>query len=209
MVISILIPKKTRNLKLISIYLFAGLFTDLFLNPISKLYFNSPFFASKIFTATEFVLISLYLFPLIQLKTKKIFFLVSSFIFFLTVFTENVLNNNQNFDSASTGVSALIILFFSIAYLFSRIKYNTNPENFKIDGSFLVVSSIIIYFSGTFFIYILSKNNYFDENFRLSYSLINALVLIVRNILILTAFITELKPYLKKETLTHTSKYSI
>jgi two-component system, NarL family, sensor kinase len=124
------------------------------------------------------------------------------------VFTENVLINNQSFDSISTGVSALMILIFSIIYLFSRIKYNTNPEIFKIDGSFLVVSSIIIYFSGTFFIYILSKNNYFDENFRLSYSLINALVLIVRNILILTAFITELKPYLKKETFTHTSKYS-
>jgi len=103
----------------------------------------------------------------------------------------------------------LLILIFSLIYLFSKVNYNSNPENFKIDGAFLVVSSIIIYFSGTFFIYILSKNNYFDENFRSLYSLINALVLITRNLIILTAFITELKPYFKKNTLTHNSKFSI
>lgn len=103
----------------------------------------------------------------------------------------------------------MLILIFSIIYLFSKVNYNSNPENFKIDGSFLVVSSIIIYFSGTFFIYILSKNNYFDENFRSLYSLINALVLITRNLIIITAFITEIKPHFKKNSFPHTTKYSI
>jgi hypothetical protein len=136
-------------------------------------------------------------------------FIAFTSLFAFTLFTENILIQNQNFDSISTGVSALLILIFSLIYLFSKVNYNSNPENFKIDGPFLVVSSIIIYFSGTFFIYILSKNNYFDENFRSLYSLINALVLITRNLIILTAFITELKPYFKKNTLTHNSKFSI
>jgi hypothetical protein len=207
---SIFFSKKTRNLRLISIYLFAGLFTDLFLNPISKIYFNSPFFASKIFTATEFVLVSLYLFPLIQLKPKKILFLGFSSIFFLTVFTENVLNNNQNFDSISTGVSALLVLIYSIIYLFSKVSYESNQESFKIDSTFLIVSSLIIYFSGTFFIYILTKNNFIDQEFRSSYSLINALVLTSRNLILVFAFLKNLKASFNQNTYTSPStKFSI
>ena len=185
------------------------MFTDLILNPISKVFFSSPFVASKLFTVIEFFLVSLYLFPLIQLKIKKSIYIVFISLFAITLFTENILIHNQSFDSISTGVSALLILIFSMIYLFSRMNYSSNPSNFKIDGSFLVVSSIIIYFSGTFFIYILSKNNFFDENFRSSYSLINALVLITRNLIILSAFITEVNPYFKKDRFSQTSKYSI
>lgn len=208
--ISIFFPKKTRNLRIISLYLFAGLFTDLFLNPISKIYFNSPFFASKIFTATEFVLVSLFLYPLIQLKLKKIIFLAFSFLFFLTLFTENVLINNQNFDSVSTGVSALLVLIYSITYLFSKVSYESNQESFKIDSTFLIISSIIIYFSGTFFIYILTKNNFIDQDFRSSYSLINALVLTSRNLILVFAFLKNLKASFNQNTYTSPStKYSI
>lgn len=208
-VISVFFPNKTRCLRLIAIYLFVTFFTDLFLNPISKVYFNSPFFASKIFTAVEFVLVSSYLFPLIELKTKKIIFLLFSSIFTITVFTENVLINNQSFDSISTGVSALLLLILSIIHLFARVSYNSNLEAFKIDASFLIVSSIIIYFSGTFFIYILSKNNFFDDNFRTSYSLINALVLISRNLIIVVAFLKSLKPSFNQNSYLSSTKYSI
>ena len=208
-VISVFSQKKTKNLRIISFYLFITFFTDLFLNPISKVYFNSPFIAAKIFTAVEFCLVSLYLFPLIHLKTKKSIFLLFSFIFAITLVTENVLNNNQSFDSVSTGVSALLILILSILYLFSRVSYNSNLEIFKIDATFLIVSSIIIYFSGTFFIYILSKNNFFDENFRTSYSLINASVLIIRNSIIVAAFLKSLKPSFNQNTFLSSTKYSI
>jgi hypothetical protein len=154
-------------------------------------------------------LVSLYLFPLIKSRIRNTIFIAFSSLFVFTLFTENILVQNNNFDSFSTGVSALLTLTLSIIYLFSKVIYNSDSENFKIDGSFLVVSSIIIYFSGTFFIYILSKNNYFDENFRSLYSLINALVLITRNLIIITAFITEIKPYIKKNSFPNTSKFSI
>jgi hypothetical protein len=208
-VLLVLYPKKLRGLRLIAIYLLAAFFTDLILNPISKVFFNSPFIAFKFFTVIEFILVSLYLFPLIQLRIKNSIFITFASLFAVTLITENILIQSKSFDSISTGVSALSILIFSIIYLFSRVNYNSKPESFTIDGSFLVVSSIIIYFSGTFFIYILSKNNYFDENFRLSYSLINSLVLTTRNIILLTAFITELIPNWKKDTFSQTSKYSI
>ena len=208
-VISVFFQKKTRNLRIISFYLFITLFTDLFLNPISKIYFNSPFVGAKIFTAVEFGLVSFYLFPLIQLKIKKSIFIVFSSIFAATVIIENFLINNQNFDSVSTGVSALLILILSIIYLFSRVSYNSNIEIFKIDPPFLIISSIIIYFSGTFFIYILTKNNFLDENFRISYSLINGLVLIVRNLIIVVAFLKCLKPSFNQNTFLSSTKYSI
>jgi len=146
---------------------------------------------------------------LIKSRIRKRIFISFTSLFSITLFTENILIQNQNFDSISTGVSALLILVFSLIYLFSKVNYNSNPENFKIDGAFLVVSSIIIYFSGTFFIYILSKNNYFDENFRSLYSLINATVLITRNLIILAAFISELRLYWKKDTFINATKYSI
>jgi hypothetical protein len=208
-VISVLFPKKTKNLRVISIYLFTALFTDLFLNPISKVYFNSPFIASKIFTVIEFALVSLYLFPLIQLKTKKSIFITFSSLFVVTIFTENILIKNQSFDSFSTGVSALIVLIYSIIYLFSKVSFDTNPESFKLDKTFLIVSSILIYFSGTFFIYILIKNNYLYEDFRSSYSLINALVLTTRNLIIVFAFFKSLKPSLNQKTYISSTKYSI
>ena len=191
-VISFFFPKKTKPLRLIAIYLFITFSTDLFLNPISKVYFNSPFFAAKIFTALEFGLVSVYLFPLIKLKIKNIIFLIFSSLFTVT-----------------TGVSALLLLILSIIYLFSTVSYNSNLEVFKIDASFLIVSSIIIYFSGTFFIYILTKNNFLDENFRTSYSLINALILISRNLIIVVAFLKCLKPSFNQNSFLSSTKYSI
>ena len=208
-VISVFYQKKTRSLRIICFYLLITLFTDLFLNPISKIYFNSPFVGAKIFTAVEFGLVSLYLYPLIQLKIKKLIFIVFSSIFVITIITENILIDNQNFDSVSTGVSALLILILSILYLFSRVSYNPNLEIFKIDSPFLIISSIIIYFSGTFFIYILTKNNFLDENFRISYSLINALVLIIRNLIIVVVFLKSLKPSFNQNTFLSSTKYSI
>lgn len=208
-VISVFYQKKTRSLRIISFYLLITLLTDLFLNPISKIYFNSPFVGAKIFTAVEFGLVSLYLYPLIQLKIKKSIFILFSSIFVITIITENILIDNQNFDSVSTGVSALLILILSILYLFSRVSYNPNLEIFKIDSPFLIISSIIIYFSGTFFIYILTKNNFLDENFRISYSLINALVLIIRNLIIVVVFLKNLKPSFNQNTFLSSTKYSI
>ena len=202
-------PKKTKSLRIISFYLFVTIFTDLFLNPISKVYFNSPFIASKIFTAVEFALVSLYLYPLIQLKSKKSIFVYFSSIFATAIITENILIHNQSFDSVSTGVSALLILILSIIHLFSRVSYNSNLEIFKIDSTFLIVSSIIIYFSGTFFIYILTKNNFFDENFRTYYSLINALVLIIRNLIMVVAFLKSLKSSFNQSAFLSSTKYSI
>lgn len=207
--ISVFFQKKTKDLRIITIYLFVTFFTDLFLIPISKVYFNSPFIASKIFTAIEFGLVSIYLYPLIKLNIKNSIFILFSSLFAITIFTENILISNQNFDSISTGVSALLILILSIIHLFSRVSYNSNLEIFKIDASFLIVSSIIIYFSGTFFIYILTKNNFLDVNFRTSYSLINALVLIIRNLIIVIAFLKCLKPSLNQNPYLSTTKYSI
>lgn len=208
-VISVFIYKKTRDLSLITIYLLGELLTDLLLNPISKVYLNSPFIASKFFTVFEFILVSLYLFPLIPIKIKKSIFILFSSIFAITLFTENFLIDNQSFDSISTGVSSLLILILSIFYLFSRVTYNSNPESVKIDSSFLIVSSFILYFSGTFFIYILSKNNFLDDNFRSSYSLINGLVLVSRNLIIVIAFLKCLNTPFNKGTYLSSSKLSI
>ena len=87
--------------------------------------------AFKFFTVIEFFLVSLYLFPIIQLRIRNTIFIVFTSLFSITLLTENILIQNQGFDSISTGVSALSILIFSLTYLFSRINYNSNPENFK------------------------------------------------------------------------------
>jgi len=197
---------KLRNYSVIIIYLLLGIFIDLVLSPLLERIFNSPFLGVKIFTLFEFGLISYFIFSNLNSKIKNGLFAICSSFFLIAFFYENILSSQQNFNSISTGISALIILLYSIHFLFHKINSN---ENISLDNNFTLIVSFVIYFAGTFFIYILTKNNFFDKNFQHLYSLINSVVLMLRNILISVAFIQSV--YEKKNTSRHITslKYEI
>jgi hypothetical protein len=176
---------------LIAVYLFLGIFIDLFVSPFFLLVFKSPFLGAHLFTLIEFLLLSIYLFIHIYTEKKILLFGLGSFLFLSLFIYENFIITQKNFDSISTGISALIILIYSIYYLFHKINTPTGLINF--DLSFLIIVSFIIYFSGTFFIYILSKNNLVDTNFQQSYILINTLILVLRNLIISFAFLQKIR----------------
>lgn len=198
--------EKIRNYSLIIIYLLLSILTDLVLSPLLERIFNSPFLGVKIFTLLEFGLISYFIFINLNSKIKNRLFTICSALFLFVFIFENIISYQQNFNSISTGISALIILLYSVHFLFHRINSN---ENFSLDIIFTLIVSFVIYFAGTFFIYILTKNNFFDKNFQYLYSLINSIFLMFRNILISVGFFQSV--YDKKNRSRHVSslKYEI
>lgn len=182
---------KLKSGRLIVIYLISGVVVDLFISPLFLLLFQSPFLGAHLFTLIEFSIISIFLFYNTSTTNKKIVFFIGTFFFICTFSYENFIITQKSFDSISTGISTLIILIYSIYFLYNKANSPNGLINF--DLSFLVIVSFVIYFSGTFFIYILSKNNLIDIKFQQSYIIINSLILALRNIIISFSFIQKVK----------------
>jgi len=183
--------QKVKKYAIISYYLLFGVFTDLFLSPTIDVFFKTPFGGARIFSIVEFSLLSFFIYRNTISNNKAKLFLLGSITFLVTTIYENFISSYNNFDSITTGISALIILIYSIFYLFQIIS---SPKGMpKLDASFTIIISFIIYFAGTFFIYILSKNNFIDKSFQELYTLINSSILILRNIIITTAFLQSSK----------------
>ena len=182
---------KPKSAKIICLYLLGGFTIDLLITPLFSDSVNSQFVGSKIFTLIEFGFLSIFMYKQLILKKKYILFSISSILFAFSFLFENLISSNNNFDSISTGVCALSIILYSIFYLFEKIS--TTDAKYEFDWISISVISFLIYFSGTFFIYILSKNNFFDQDFQSSYTLINSVILIIRNSLLSIAFFTLVK----------------
>ena len=183
--------QKVKKYAIISYYLLFSVFTDLFLTPTIDVLFKTPFGGARIFSIVEFSLLSFFIFRNTISNIKAKLFLFGSITFLLATLYENFIATYNNFDSITTGISALIILIYSIFYLFQIIS---SPNGIpKLDAGFTIIIAFIIYFAGTFFIYILSKNNFIDKSFQQSYTLINSSILLLRNIIITTAFLQSAK----------------
>jgi hypothetical protein len=179
--------KKIGSVKFLSLYLLLAILTDILITPASSYLFGSQFWGIKIFTFFEFLFLSLFYYPRIQLENKKYLYAFFTVLFLSVFLYENIVNKDTGFDSYSIGVSAITILIYSIVHLFGKIS--NNRVVFNIDGEFIICFALILYFSGTFFIYILSKNNFNYSDFQGYYDLINPVILIIRNILLLLALV--------------------
>jgi hypothetical protein len=182
--------RKNTGFFLILTYLIASIVFDIVLTPVIGRYTNSVFNSYRIFTVIEFLLITAYLrFVIVNSKVRK-FILVCS-VFFVVYSVFDYLNTKSDtFDSSPTGVSCLLILLFSIYFLFEKIR---TPDSLFLYSTpnFWIVVSFIIFFSGTFFIYIFSKNNYNDPQFNRTFYTINSVFNIVKNLLVSVAFLIK------------------
>jgi hypothetical protein len=82
-------------------------------------------------------------------------------------------SKSSSFDSFPIGVECILIITYSIYYLFEKIN---EPDSLFLYNTpmFWVVVGLILYFSGTFFLYIYGQNNLNDPSFRATYQLVNA-----------------------------------
>jgi hypothetical protein len=136
---------------------------------INKLYLHASF------TIIEYSLFSLFLYLSFSKKSLKTILVFASLGFYI-VAGSNFLNKaNEEFDSLSASAEAVLIIVYSIFYLYEQVNdpsvllvYNTKK--------FWIVLAFLIYFSSTLFLFIYASamtnqehksywniNNFFDE----------------------------------------------
>ena len=146
------------------------------------------------FTIVEFSFLS-YFFYLIFSKPKiksgiKIVWL--SFTAFACI-DYFIINRLESLDSFTIGIESILIIVFSIYYLFTNLK---DSVNFSIYSTFdfWIVITLLIYFAGTFFIYLLVESNKGNMEFRKIYVILNSSFNIIKNVLLATAMCMKMKP---------------
>jgi hypothetical protein len=109
-------------------------------------------------------------------------------MFIIYSFIDLNLSAAASFDSIPTVVECLILLSFSIFYLYEEIG-SPNTLFLYTTSNFWVAVSIIIFFSGTFFLFIYAQKNSGDPAFSHTFKIIMGVSSVIKNILFLIAFI--------------------
>jgi len=165
-------------------------------NPLITSLTKKNFIGFRIFTVIEYLLFTAYFYSITQSKTfKKLLYFLSILFLGYSIF-DFLMSGQGSFDSIPTGIAAILILFYSIYYLFEKIKKPDTLFLYSIP-SFWIVVGLIIYFSGTFFLFIFSQNNFNNPAFKSTFSLINNSFIILRNLLFAVAFL--IKPEKSKQ----------
>jgi hypothetical protein len=114
---------------------------------INALYFHASF------TIIEYSLFALFLFLSFSKKIFKIILVVASLAFYLIATSNFLIKANGDFDSLSASAEAVLIIVYSLFYLYEQVNdpsvllvYNTKK--------FWIVLAFLIYFSSTLFLFI-------------------------------------------------------
>jgi hypothetical protein len=140
------------------------------------------------FTIVEY---SAFTFVLYSVLTNRIFraiILTSSAIFFVFAIYYFLTDKNNTFDSLPASIESILIVAFSIFYLFDQMN---KPQVIFIyqEPHFWFVVAFIIYFSGTLFLFIQASNLSMET--RDNFWKINLFLLMFKNILFAIAFSTR------------------
>jgi hypothetical protein len=109
-------------------------------------------------------------------------------LFVIYSFIDLDLSEAASFDSVPTVVECIILLSFSMFYLYEEIG-SPNTLFLYTTANFWITVSIILFFSGTFFLFIYAQNNSGDPAFSHTFKIIMATSSVIKNILFLIAFI--------------------
>lgn len=169
------------------IYCFLNEVINFYLNDIKKI---DSYFFFNLFTIIEYSFISAFYYVNFKIKKGKKIILFTSISFAIYFFSYFTINKNQNSSFASwpATIESILLLIFSIYYLFDQV-YNAELVFIYSKKSFWIVIAIIIYLSGTFFLFILAQKMMDDEIFLNQYILMNSILYIIKNILISIAFL--------------------
>jgi hypothetical protein len=176
---------KHEGLQVVFIYCLVSFATEI-LAPVLKNAFGiSSFYLYASFTVVEYSLLTIFLYKSIQDTRAKYIPIIGSVVFFVVAIINFMHGKDSNFDSLPASVEAILIIIYSLLYLYGRIKdpsilfvYNTKK--------FWVVSAFFIYFSSTLFLFLFAGS--FTKQEHRSYWYINNLFDIIKNILFCIAF---------------------
>jgi hypothetical protein len=126
----------------------------------------------------------------LESKKAKRLILVLSALFFIYAIVDFLTSKSNSFDSIPTGIECILIILYSLYYLYEKIT-KTDTLFIYNTSNFWIVVAIIIYFSGTFFLFIYSQSFINDQQFLKTYALILGIFTIVRNLMLAIAFIIK------------------
>jgi hypothetical protein len=182
--------RKGTGLIFIFYYLLASVLTDLFFFALIKHLTNNQFITYRIFTLVEYSLVTSFLYINIKSKGFKRIIVILSVLFLTFSIFDLINSGSKTFDSSPTGIACILILSYSIYYLFEKIK---TPDSLFLysTANFWIVVALIIFFSGTFFIYIFSQSNFNNPDFKSTFNIINSSFNILKNLLFSIAFLIK------------------
>jgi hypothetical protein len=145
----------------------------------------------SVFTVVEFAVFTYVLYSIIDNKVfRKIIVSTAAafFIFAISMYFYGIGDDKKSFDSLPASVESILIVAYSIFYLFDQMN---KPQIIFIyqEPNFWFVVGFIIYFSGTLFLFIQASN--LDREIRDNFWKINLFLNIAKNILFAIAFSTK------------------
>lgn len=144
-----------------------------------------------IFTIIEFLLLSYYLYNCLTNRKFKKSLIFLGIVFSVTALINLFLllsahSNSILIDTIPISTSALLLIVFSILYLFEEIQ-TPKIEFIYANAKFWVVIGIMIYFSGTFFFFLQFSELSKDDQSNLW--IINLICIIIKNIFFAISFL--------------------
>jgi len=183
--VSFLKRNKHEGLQVIFIYCLVS-FAMEFVAPLLKNVFGiDNFYLYASFTIIEYTLLTIFLYRSIKDLRLKYVPIIGSVAFLGMVVASFVHNRSSSFDTTSASGENVLIIIYSILFLYSQIK---NPSIFFVYYSkkFWVVIAFFIYFSATLFLFIYAGN--FNDQDHRNYWYINNIFDIIKNLFFCIAF---------------------
>jgi hypothetical protein len=137
------------------------------------------------FTVIEYGLFSYFLYLIIENQKFKRFIVFISVGFILISIIAFIHYKNARFDSISASIEAIIIITFSIYYLYEQID-KPQISFIYLSYTFWFTFSFLIYLSGTFFLFIQSSD--LPDQTRNSFWIINLICNLLKNVLFAVGF---------------------
>lgn len=143
------------------------------------------FYLFASFTICEYTLFAIFLYTSIKNKKLKYIPVIGSLIFYAMAIINFTTKKSETFDSLSASVEAILIIIFSIVFLYEQIK---DPAVIYVyyTKKFWIVIAFFLYFSSTLFLFLYAAT--FTNQEHRSYWYINNIFDILKNILFCIAF---------------------
>lgn len=144
------------------------------------------------FTIIEYTFFCFFLYCVFQDKNiKKLVSVVWAGFLIFAFIDYTLLSKGQEFDSFTSGIESILVIFLCIYYLYTELKGSINLTIYT-TFNFWVVVTFLIYFCGTFFLYIMAESMRESVTFQKQYFVINISFNILKNTLLCVAMTMKL-----------------
>ena len=151
------------------------------------------------FTIIEYTFFCFFLYCVFLKKDiKKLVLLVWASFMTFAIVDYFFLSKGQEFDSITSGIESILVIFLCIYYLYTELKGFINPTIYS-TFNFWVVVTFLIYFCGTFFLYIMAESMRESISFQKQYLIINISFNILKNVLLCVAMTMKLNSTLNQQ----------